>query len=193
MDRNYIDVSIGLHFALELLKSYRENGLLQAPVSHLPGISGKCEVVITIVQGEVISCIAKDKKGYTHNADLQLLLKLDRDRGPFEWNLFSYKPQVKIGTSEQHLSTVLSGQPEQSTMLTQMSSPSPKPRKIALLKLNLLIGWSPEQKRALFMVYELVDGKRTIEEIKQAISFSPQKVEEGLRILISMNVITFSV
>src|SRR5579864_4790683 len=82
-----MDASIGLEFSLELLKKYRKNGLLQAFVPRVPGISGKCHVEVTVLQGVVTSCRARNQGGNLYNVDINLLLKLDKIRGPFEWKL----------------------------------------------------------------------------------------------------------
>jgi hypothetical protein len=193
MDKDGIDASIGLQFSLELLKNYQENALMQAWVSRLPGISGKCEVAITIVQGTVTSCLAKDQKGQMYTVDIHMLLKLDKDRGPFEWKLLPLAPSEKTSSLSQRHSPPSQEleYPEQNrnSHYTYKSFNSARPYPTAKLNFSLRSSWTSEQKQILFLLYSLVDGKRTIEDIKQAVSLPPQFVEEGLRILASLDVI----
>jgi hypothetical protein len=192
MDKDSIDASVGLRFSLELLKKYQESGLLQAVVSRLPGVSGKCEVSITIMQGTVTSCLAKDQKGHIYTVDINVLLKIDKDRGPFEWNLLPLAEQTHSSSEELPLPIPRPEQSRQHRNYTYKPFNSPTPYIIANLNLNLLTSWTPEQRQALFKLYSLVDGHKTIDDIKQAVSLSSELVEEGLRVLVSMNVIAIS-
>ena len=192
MDKDSIDASVGLRFTLELLKRYRESGLLQAWVSHLPRISGKCQASITVIRGEVTSCLARDRKEHIYTVNINVLLKLDKDRGPFEWNLLPLAQVEKLAPAPQRTSPLLLGQSGENSIHLSKRSNSPIPYVTAKFDFNLLISWAPEQKKALFILYSLVDGNRTIEDIKQAVSLPSHLVEEGLRVLISMNVIAIS-
>ena len=191
MDKDHIDASVGLRFSLELLKKYQESGLMQALIARLPGISGKCGVSITIIGGKVISCLAKDQKGRIYTVDINMLLKLDKDRGPFEWNLLPLAQTEKAPPLSQQ-SLPVQEQFSQNNAHIYKPFNSPIPYAIANLNLNLLTSWTPEQKQALFRLYSLVDGNRTVDDIKKAISLSSQLVEEGLQVLVSMNVIAIS-
>jgi len=119
MDKDSMDASIGLQFSLELLKKYRKNGLLQAFVSRVPGISGKCHVEVAVMQGDVISCRAKNQGGNIHNVDINLLLKLDKIRGPFEWRL------IPLAQGENR--TTSTTQPLSPSLLVEESGSSIRP------------------------------------------------------------------
>jgi hypothetical protein len=55
-------------------------------------------------------------------------------------------------------------------------------------KLN---NWTPQQRQALYMVWQLIDGKRTVQHIKDTLraSHPPALVDEALRMLQTMKVI----
>ena len=241
MDERFMDASIELGFSLELLKKYRKDGLLQAFVPRIPGISGKCHVEVTVMQGDVVSCRAKNQQGQIHNVDINLLLKLDEIRGPFAWKLFPSAQREKRDTSTtqplpQYLSEQDSGsgirpitgrttqplpqylserdsgsgirpitgrttRPLSSSLLQRFeqyngqpdkSSHSPIPRVTARLNFSQASSWTPGQKQALISVYSLIDGNRCVDDIKQVVNFSPQTVEEILRVLVWIGVIAIS-
>jgi len=234
MDKDSMDASIGLQFSLELLKKYRKDGLLQAFVSRVPGVSGKCHVEVAIMQGDVISCRAKNQGGNIYNLDINLLLKLDEIRGPFEWQLIPLTPEETraasttqplspslwdgesgsnirpvVGRTTRSLSPSLleresSGivgrttQPLEPSLLElfehnilqrNKSSNSPIPHVTARLTFNQTSALTPAQKHALITIYSLVDGNRSIEDIKQAVAFPPQLVEEAMQVLVWIGVI----
>ena len=196
MDKDYMDASIGLQFSLELLKRYRESGLLQAQISGLPGISGKGNVEITILQGDVTSCLARDQQGRPFRVDLEVLLRLEKVRGPFGWNLFPFTQGEQRVPVPQHLSHSLPRQEPgllgENTLQTGQLSSYLIPCITAKLRFKQVAAWTPNQKHALLTIYSLVDGKRTVEDIKRDVSFSSQYVEKGLRVLAGINVIRIS-
>jgi hypothetical protein len=224
MQKDIIDASVGLRFTLELLKRYRESGLLQATISRLSSISEKCQVSITVIRGEVISCLAKDQKGHRYTVNIHTLIKLDKDRGPFEWNLLPLAQVEKSTPTPLHLqitqvekSTPTSlhlriapvgkstptplqisqflpgqGQWRQNNIHANKASNSPIPYVIADFDYKRLKEWDTKPKKALFVLYSLFDGNRTIEDIKQAAPLPPRLVEKGLRVLLSMKVIAIS-
>jgi hypothetical protein len=189
MNKDSIDASIGLRFTLELLKRYRESGLLQATISRLPGISGKCQISITVIRGEVVSCLAKDQKGQRYTVHIQVLLKLDKDRGPFEWTLLPLAQVEKLVFTPQQISPFLPRQPGQNNIHPNKLSDSSIPHVIADFDFKRFKSWDPKPQKALFILYSLVDGKRTIKDIKQVFPLPSQLVEEGLHVLLSINAI----
>lgn len=239
MDKDSMDASIGLQFSIELLKKYRKNGLFQAFVSRVPGISGNCHVEVTVLQGVVTSCRARNQEGNIYNVDINLLLKLDKIRGPFEWKLVPLAQGEKsavstteppssslsgrstgahpiLGRTTRPLSPSLSEresasgvrpiggrttQPLSPSLLEQFAqnkqqvNQSPNsliPRVKATLNFNQSSSWTPTQKHALVTIYSLIDGNRSIADIKQAVAFPPQLVEEVLQVLVWIGVITLS-
>jgi hypothetical protein len=64
----------------------------------------------------------------------------------------------------------------------------PTPRVIAPLDVERLQGWTTTQKLMLSMVYDAIDGKKTIEDIKKEGPLPPNTIEEALRILLAMKV-----
>ncbi len=178
MGKDGFDASAGLAFSLALFERYRKNGLLQATLHHVPTISGRCQGYLQLVEGKVTSCYIEDKNGQRHPIDKKTLIDVDTKHGPFEWTLQplpappSSMPPVDVSASN------------------KAGQHSPIPKNIALLELDRLMGWSSTQKLMLAAVYEAIDGWRTIEEIKQVVPLPSHIIDEALRTLLALKVIT---
>lgn len=183
MRKDGIDASLGLAFSLELFKRYRQSGLLQAEIPRVPGISGRCRAFLHLVNGEVVSAYVEDRQKHRYSSDKEFLCRLDKEKGPFEWTL---TPQA--ASSEQSPA----GGQFQSPSPTPSTPRTPVPRVIAALREEWLSNWTPQQKEPLYAVLGLINGERTVEDIKTATRFPPNLVDELLRILLRLNVIVIS-
>jgi hypothetical protein len=175
VDKDNIDLSIGLAFSLNLLARYRENGVLHAEMHHVSGINGRCKVYLHLTAGKVVSCYAESKNGQRHQIHPDILCRVDEERGPFEWSLLS---QPASSTS-----------PSLVKPLPRPVKTSPIPRRSAQLRVEQLSAWTPNQRTILYTIFTMIDGQKTIEELKANGRFPPDVVEEALRILFSLNVI----
>lgn len=190
MGNDDIDASLGLTFSLELFKRYRKNGILQAEIPRFPGIRGGCSAFLHLVDGEIVSIYLEDKKKQRYSSDKETLCRLDREKGPFEWILVSAPAVVT-----QYSPTNWSQPQEQLPFPQPLFSPTPRspiPRIIAVLPHDLLNAWTPQQKDALYTVLMIINGERTIEDIKQAAHLPHDLVDELLRMLLELNVISIS-
>lgn len=176
MGKDRIDASVGLAFSLKLFERYRKNGILQAELHHVPGIRGRCTGYLHLVEGKVVACSIENQQGQRSPVSKDMLLRVDSERGPFEWTL---QPLPAPPTSSQR--TEIPPRPIQG---------SPIPVSIAHLDLEKLDGWTTRQKMMLSIVFDLIDGQRTIEDIKADAPLPPPIVEEALRVLLSLKVIT---
>ncbi len=180
------DTSIGLSTTLQLLEQYHQNGTLQTEMSNFPGIRGFCRVSIHIVTGKIVSCTLEKRNGQIQSVGISTITRLDEQNGPFEWQFY---PQ-----QQQQESTVPSSLPQTQQYLPQ-SRRAPTyavPRVVARLNLDWLTTWSPHQKRTLYRVYSLIDGRRTVEDIEMTVAFPARVVQESLVILIAMRVIVIT-
>jgi hypothetical protein len=178
-----IDASLGLAFSLELFKRYRQSGLLQAEIPRVPGIGGRCHAFLHLAHGEVVAVYLEDRQKHRYSSDKEFLCRLDKEKGPFEWTL---TPQS--ANSEQP-PPAGQFQPPPSAPPT---SRSPVPRVITALREEWLSNWTLQQKEPLYIVLSLINGERTVEDIKAATRFPPNLVDELLRILLRLNVIAIS-
>ncbi|GHP00964.1 hypothetical protein KSF_110110 [Reticulibacter mediterranei] len=178
MGNDWIDASLGLTFSLPLFERYRKNGLLQAELHHVPGIRGRCKGYLHLVEGKVILCQLEDKQGQRHQVNVAMLIQLDNERGPFEWVLIPSPPPPQ---------PVPRNLPSPSSMEPVLNSPIPQ--KIGSLDLEKLEGWTHRQKMMLSIVFDVVDGQRSIEDIKTDVPLPPNVVEEALRILLALKAI----
>src|SRR5215472_12993590 len=96
MEKYGFDASIGLEFSLELFKRYKSTGTLQAKLPRFPGIHGPGIVYVYIAEGETTSCYIEDKKKQRHPVSEDILIRFDRDKGPFEWG-FRPSPAALAG------------------------------------------------------------------------------------------------
>jgi hypothetical protein len=178
MGKDSFDASVGLAFSLAVFERYRKNGLLQATLHHVPHISGRCQGYVQLVEGKVTFCYIEDKRGQRHPIDKQTLIDVDTKHGPFEWLL---QPLPVPPSSMPPVDVPVDNRTEQYVSI---------PKSIALLELDQLMGWSSTQKLMLAAVYEAIDGWRTIEEIKQMVPLPPYIIDEALRTLLALKVIT---
>jgi hypothetical protein len=175
LENDPLDVGVGLEFSLSILERYQRNGQLQAELHHVPGIKGRCMGYLQLVKGKVTSC-SIEKNGQRQLIGKDILIHVDNERGPFEWKLISHPespsltPSMKMPVQEMH---------------------SPVPRKTASLEKELerLTGWTSTQKYMLSAVYDAIDGRRSIDEIKREVPFAPAGTNEALRILLALKVI----
>jgi hypothetical protein len=177
MGDSRFDASTGLAFSLVLFEKYRKNGLLHAELHHVPHIPGYCRGYLQLVEGKVTSCYVEEENGQRHLVSKQTLIDVDEKRGPFDWSLqpLPAPPSPTLFTS------ILSGKTEEKQ--------PPTPQRIALLELDQLTGWSNTQRRLLATVYAAIDGRRTLEEIKQIVPLPPHITDEVMRTLLALSVI----
>jgi hypothetical protein len=176
---DWIDASLGLAFSLPLFEQYRKNGLLQAELHHVPGVRGHCKGYLHLVEGKVVSCYLDDRQGQRHQVNVAMLIQLDNERGPFEWVLTSLPPPPMPSSRDLPLPDATGPVPS-----------SPVPRKLASLDLEKLEGWTYRQKMMLSIVFDAIDGQRSIEDVKNDVPLPPNVVEEALRVLMALKVIT---
>ena len=183
MNEDRIDVSLGLAFGLKVFKRYRQNGVLQAELPRGPGIRGRCKAFIYLVDGEVSSTYLEAKQGDRYSTDQETLCRLDREKGPFEWILI---PQTATSHPSQ---SAAQSQPPISMPFAPSARNTSVLRAISEIPLERLSGWTPSQIDTLRAVVAAIDGRRTVEEIKLAVPFPPDLVDELLRILFELKTI----
>jgi hypothetical protein len=174
-----IDASVDLAFSLKVCAVYRQNGLLQATVRHVPGIKGNCKATIQLQQGTVVACFVEDNKGRRLLTTKEVLIRVDDEKGPFEWTLL---PQATTLTTtsppaEQQVKPRL----EQRTIVPT--------RLVHHLDMRLLQAFLPWQRSLLFSIFTAVDGQRTVEEIQAVTQVPPAKVVEALQVLASLRLV----
>jgi hypothetical protein len=173
-----LDASVGLAFSLSLFGRYRKSGRLQAELHHVPGIRGSCIAYLDLVEGKLTSCYVKDNGGQSRPIEKATLIRVDNERGPFEWKLQSISDPSTPAPS-------IPG-------IYQKEQYSPTPKTIAPLNLEQLRGWTPHSKFMLTMVYNAINGQKTISEIKQEVPLQAHDIEEALRILQTLHIITIA-
>lgn len=175
------DASVGLAFSLKVFETYRKSGMLSAEIRSLPGIRGKCIASLELIQGKVVSCYLIDKAGERHPGDLQLLVQLDAEKGPFGW-AFRSSPEPPSNPPISSMSA------HQAPAQTKAQSPVPKP-VTRYLDPKQLQQWTPQQQMCIYTVFSLVNGQNSIDEIKKRTSLPPTVVDETIRILLFLRAI----
>lgn len=173
------DASVELAFSLRAFELYRKSGTLSAEVRSIPGIRGQGQAYIEFVQGKVVACYVLDRKGERHQVLKDLLIQLDSEKGPFNWvfrentdHMPSPSPAAESFAQPQPISR----------------SPIPQPL-IYTLDPKQLQQWTPQQQHYLHQVFSLIDGQRSIDEIKYVILLPPTIVDEAIRVLIALKAI----
>lgn len=79
------DASVGLAFSLKAFERYRSNGVLSAEVRVIPGVRGRCQVFLEIIEGKVVSCYFVDRTGTRYPAHKELFINLEQIKGTINW------------------------------------------------------------------------------------------------------------
>ncbi len=180
-----LDASIGLNKILLILRQYSQTGMLQAEISRLPGIKGSGICSLWIVDGEPVSCFIETKTSEQKSLSPSALARFDKDKGPFDWQFY---PQQR----QEQKSTTASLPSLNSQRFTSHRSPPTRyaiPHVVANLNVGWLNTWLPQRKRILRMVYFMIDGQRTVEDIERFTGLPPHVVQEALVILIALNIV----
>lgn len=182
MRNDGIDASVGLAFSLGLFKRYQQSGLLRAEIPRMPGFRKGCTAFLRLVNGEVVSIYLEDKEGLRTSSDKETLCRLDAEKGPFEWVLI---PQ-SASDQQRNAGQSAASSPRAFPYTTRRV---PVPKIVATLREEWLSNWTPQQKDMLFTIFNMIDGTRTIEDIRRMAPFPPDLVDELLQILLQLKVI----
>lgn len=185
MSKDGFDASIGLTFSLELFKRYRRNGVVQAELARVPGIRGHCTAFLHLANGEVVSVYLEDQQGQRHSSDKATLCRFDAEKGPFEWRLLSEPGKQPVP------GTQTPGQPPLHPSAHPLERSS-VPGIVSTLPQDQLTTWTSQRRDALYIILANIDGVNTLEEIRSLVPFTPDLVDELIRILLEMKVIVFS-
>jgi hypothetical protein len=185
MDNYSIDASLGLAVALELLAMQRLSGELRASISM--GVLKKhiSQYIIHITDGRVVTCVRIEQpSGEQHFANQKDLIQLDQRKGPFAW---SFYPSVPL------LPPALVSVPQPPPPSAPVSAVKDNAVLIRLtpsLHLDWIENRSADEQRLLSWIFALVDGQRTVRDVKALLSFAPETVERALMFLVAMHQIS---
>lgn len=184
VDKNSMDASVGLTFSLQLFQRYRRNGILQASIRHMPGVQGARIAYIQLIAGSVTACYLEDKHGQRTTVSIESLCQVDHDWGPFEWVFQPQSAPVRSQTSSLFPAGLppdpSSGPPDTDLLI---------PRVVASLRMDQFKHWTPEQRMLLQQVWQYIDGKRTIQDMKAGLPYPPQVVQDVVQILLTASLI----
>ena len=159
---------------VQILQEFRQNGMLQTEIRNVRGLKGSLQAQLNLADGEILSCTIQDSNGhilYTNHDALSLLA----DLGPLDWILTLKQTLPPVSITNTYPSV----------------PPSPPitypriPRRAIHLNQAQMNSW-PRKHR---MVYVLVDGQKTVDNLALMLSLTPSAVEEVLHELQSINVI----
>jgi hypothetical protein len=191
MDKDSIDASIGLGFSLELFSRYKSNGILQAKLRRFPSIQGPVHVYLYLAEGTVVSSYVEDKDGQRFPASKEVLVRLDDEKGPFEWDFRSspvapVPPLVFAAPVPAIEARLQTGRP-----LSSLIPNAAVLKLVSSLPSEWLLSRTLQQRRRFFLVWQEIDGKRTVEDIKAdlGISLPEAVIEEILKTLLKLNLI----
>lgn len=146
---------------LQMLQEFRQNAVLQTEISSVPGAKGRFQVQLDMFDGKITSCSIRSGDG-------QVLLAGDdaftwlQDLGALNWTV----------TLRQISTSALT---QSSPALTP--SPvlrSPIPRRSVYVGQEQMRLW-PRKYRVVFV---LIDGRKSVEQIAGLLSLSIREVEE---------------
>lgn len=181
-----MDASVGLTFSLKLFQRYKRSGTLQAEIRHVPGIQGMCTAYVQLTAGSVTACYLENKQKQRVPFAIDELCRIDAERGPFEW---TFQPQA---SSRAHAAGSSSAPPSFDSLAGSASLDAAIPRVVAQLSWERFNHWTLEQKLLLQDVWQNIDGKRTVRDIKTTLSYPPQMVNDILHILLNLRLIVLA-
>ncbi len=175
-----IDASIGLDPILQILAQYHKSGVLHTRVPHLPGLreAGTCS--IDLKGGKVVACYIQGERGKWRSLPVKMLIRFDRDRGPFEWKFFAQQPMTAVQEPTP---------PTQKMAATYVPRGDDVPQAIAYFNADALTNSAPAWKRVLRMTYAMVNGRRTIDEIETLVPLPKGAVYQAVAALVTMHVV----
>ncbi|BCL79822.1 hypothetical protein ccbrp13_22870 [Ktedonobacteria bacterium brp13] len=199
MDDYSIDASLGLDMALGLLARERLNGELRASISQGFLRKTTSQYVIQVVDGQIVSCFRIEQRAGEQHAGEQrslqisvsqdMLIQLDQRKGPFAWSFHPrhIPPQPQSSALVPAPAPTAPTLPETAPAVADDAIPI---RLIAELHVDWLASRPNEEQRILWLIFGLVDGQRSVREIKSLLRFAPDIVEKGLIFLIAMHQIS---
>lgn len=189
MEQNGIDASLGLALAIDLLWQRQQTGTLRGTISITQFLRTKqYQCVIQIENGQILSCFLLDEQGQRRPADKEYLIQVDEKGGPFDWKFY---PRAEATP------TVPSAPvPNRSTAMQVASASggiSPvnddaiPVRLTPELQFSWLTTWHESEIRFLQQIFSLINGRRTVHDIKTLMfRISPEIIEKSLIFLIAM-------
>ncbi|MBO0793041.1 MAG: hypothetical protein J2P36_19125 [Ktedonobacteraceae bacterium] len=184
MEHHGIDASLGLALAIELLKQQQQTGELRGRISVAQFLRiRRYQCIIQVKEGLVVSCLIIDELGRQSLADTHALIQTDEKAGPFDWTFYPYEERPPTSTL---ISSSASHAPMSVKAATVKDDAIPI-RLVPELQLSWLTTWSNDDIPFAQQIFSLVNGKRTIRDIK-ALLFraSPERVEKAFVFLIAM-------
>lgn len=200
MSKDGIDASLGLAFSLELFKQYRKSGLLRSELRQIPGFRGPGTACLELVEGSITASYIEDKQGQRTTISSSALIQLDKEKGPFKWRLSSPSsqpaqmssatPSVQWSSATPPISTPQS-QSFASGFMLAMITDAAIPVIVAPLNREWLRDLTLQQRQMLQLVWNAIDGQRTVGQIKALTqsSIPVSVVDAALRFLIEWKVV----
>ncbi|MBO0793769.1 MAG: hypothetical protein J2P36_22850 [Ktedonobacteraceae bacterium] len=190
MDKDFIDISVNLAFSLELFQRRKVSGVLQATLPRVAGLPRNSVASLHVAEGIVIACQIEDQQGSRMLISAKELIRLDAEHGPFEWML--RRSQSSSPTQASPASQPPLSPPPHSNMSHPLFVlDTAVPKVVAPLEWGRLQQWTYQQRQLLYQVWRLIDGNRSVWEIKLALgqSIPAETAGEVLRVLIALQVI----
>jgi len=194
VDKDGIDASLGLAFSLELFKRYRRSGKMQAELHRFPGTKGRSTAFLSLAEGAVASCYIEDSKGQRFPVAKDVLIRFDNEKGPFEWWFHASAPTPSHTPPPPMPPPVPPGYAQVQVprpIMPLLLSDFAVPKVIGSLDWKQLSMWSVRQQQILWTIWQLIDDKRTVRDIKAAVASSmlDSVVDEALHVLFELRVI----
>ena len=192
MEKDGIDASISLGFSLELFKRYKRTGTLQAKLRRFPSIQTPATAYIDLLEGVVTSCHIEDKNGQYSPVSKGVLIRFDNEKGPLEWSFRSLSGAPAAETP--YPVSAIHPFPHNTGPLTFQTPHAAVLKAVSSLPGEQLLSWTIQQRRMFLLVWQEIDGKRALQDIKNnlAISLSEAAVEEVLLTLLKLKLIVIS-
>src|SRR5262249_12630556 len=123
-----------------------------------------------------------------------VLIRFDNEKGPFEWNFHSL-PAAPIALTPPATPTVPFRYPRTTRLLAPYIPNNAVARKASPIPSEQLLSWTIRQRRKGLLVWQEIDGKKTVRDIKMvlALSLPEVAVDEVLQVLLKLDLIAISV
>ena len=184
--------SLDTETMLQLLRERRQTGIL---ATDLPmgtaGTRGRLRAIVTITAGKIIDCRIEESNGQLWVVGEEALQELHR-LGTLDWSLTLQQTNPKLPAIQQ-TSPTLDTSPYLQNAPTPITGPIRRDEpQIPLRSMQVEVSQMTQWPRTHRMVYAMIDGKNTTKRIAELLSLQTTTLEQILRDLQNMRVITMN-
>jgi|ERR1019366_168214 hypothetical protein len=168
-----------------LINFLQEQSALLYTTVDIPDMRGPCHGYLFLRKRTIIGCQIQSPDGILLFKDQEAYRLLNTKT---HWQ-FRIEPNIDLTLKSMRPQNTQTLQPADAGANNRLFSVSYVPRVVGSLEAYLLNGYTSKQRLVLRTVFAMVNGDRTIEQIKGQLNLSSEAVDDALNYLSSIGVI----